>query len=61
MLKIGTLIYDNIDKEWGLIINLEDYEEYDGEAYKTAWSKSVEQVLFICDLEQDRFEIYETV
>lgn len=53
-LEIGTLIYDLDDEEWGLISG---YEERD-ECFKTTWSKSKDQDLFLSDLEQDRFIIY---
>lgn len=56
-LEIGTLIYDLGDKEWGMIIGFEDGGEYT-EAFNTTWSKSKDQVLFLSDLEQDRFVIY---
>jgi hypothetical protein len=52
--KIGTLIYDHEDEEWGIITDLLD-EEF----YNTSWVKSVDQSLNDFDLDQDRFEVYE--
>ena len=60
-LEIGTLIYDLDDEEWGLISGYgadEDEEEGYTECFKTIWSKSKDQNLFLSDLEQDRFIIY---
>jgi hypothetical protein len=53
-LKIGTLIWDHEDNEWGIITAILD-EEY----YNTSWAKSIDQALNDFDLELDRFEIYE--
>jgi hypothetical protein len=53
-LKIGTLIYDEEDQEWGIIVGFAD-EGY----YNTSWAKSVNQVLNDFDFELDRFHLYE--
>ena len=55
-LKIGTLIYDIDDQEWGLISGYA--ERGDESCFSTIWSKSKDQDLFLSDLEQDRFEIF---
>jgi hypothetical protein len=52
--KIGTLIYDDEDQEWGVIVGFAD-EGY----YNISWAKSVDQSLNDFDLDQDRFEVYE--
>lgn len=52
-LKIGTLIYDSHDEEWGLITGITPTR------YITVWVKSIDQTLSETDMEQDRFEIYE--
>jgi hypothetical protein len=54
--KIGTLIYDIDDQEWGLISGYVEHE--DGSCFSTIWSKSKDQDLSYSDLEQDRFEIF---
>ena len=56
-LEIGTLIYDVEDQEWGLISGC-GYDEDEDECFSTIWSKSKNQNLFLYDLEQDRFVIY---
>jgi hypothetical protein len=53
-LKIGTLIYDSHDEEWGLITGIATPSRY-----ITVWVKSIDQTLSETDMEQDRFEIYE--
>lgn len=58
--KVGTLVYDNWDEEWGIIVEIER-ETKERTWYKTVWCESVDHTLSCIDLEADRFEIYETV
>jgi hypothetical protein len=53
-LKIGTLIFDDEDQEWGIIIGILDEKHYN-----TSWAKSTDQVLNDFDFELDRFHLYE--
>jgi len=53
-LKIGTLIFDDEDQEWGIIIDIVDEKHYN-----TSWAKSTDQVLNDFDFELDRFHLYE--
>lgn len=53
-LKIGTLIYDHEEREWGLIAQIDE-----DRCFLTIWSDSMDQFLDELDLELDRFEIHE--
>jgi hypothetical protein len=57
-LKIGTLIWDNLDQEWGTIV---DYLELEQPAYITAWTTSSQQTFYDhhFKIQPDRFEFYE--
>jgi hypothetical protein len=57
-LKVGTLIYDRYDEEWGIILEVEREQEYNT-WYKTVWSESFDQSLDSNDFDTDRFELYE--
>lgn len=57
-LKVGTLIYDHDDEEWGLVAEVERVEE-SNIWYRTVWSKSKDQSLDSGDFDTDRFELYE--
>jgi len=52
--KIGTLIWDEEDQEWGIITAI-----LDEECYHTSWTKSIDQTMNDFDLELSRFMIYE--
>ena len=52
--KIGSLIWDSWDEEWGIIMS----EPKNG-WFLTSWAYSKDQNLEEGDFEEDRFELYE--
>ena len=56
--KVGTLIWDKDDNEWGMII---DYVDFSEEVFITAWTESPQQTFYHDQLKLtgDRFEFYE--
>ncbi len=53
--KVGTLIWDKTDQEWGIISDLEEDREY----FVIIWCKCPDQTLYEFDLKHERFQIHE--